>query len=188
MCWVLDGSLRRACVREHARARPISACVCACAHVCGCFHSGALARTCACVYACLCERMCGFVRFHRIAIPRVCVASPCVRPLIARRWLAVFIARPLPRIGGRARGCVRCDRPVVARVRPQVSRGRAARPARDGLRDLGDLGTRPWSTPPAPSTSSAAGATTAEPSTTTFGRAPTEVRGPGGGVGVGGYT
>jgi hypothetical protein len=42
-------------------------------------YSRARARACACVYACLCERMYGFVRFHRIAIPRVCVASGAVR-------------------------------------------------------------------------------------------------------------
>ncbi len=57
----------------------------------------------ACVYACLCERMCGFVRFHRIAPPRVCskrVCAPrrCARPPIARRRLAVCIARPAPRV------------------------------------------------------------------------------------------
>ena len=39
------------------------------------------ARARACVYACLCERMCGFVRFHRIAIPRVCVRRGAVRAL-----------------------------------------------------------------------------------------------------------
>jgi hypothetical protein len=37
------------------------------------------ARARVCVYACLCERMYGLVRFHRIAIPRMCVASVCVR-------------------------------------------------------------------------------------------------------------
>jgi hypothetical protein len=50
------------------------------------------------------------VRFHRIAtscvrVASMCVRVPrgCVRPPIARRRLAVFIARPAPRVGGRAR-------------------------------------------------------------------------------------
>jgi hypothetical protein len=45
----------------------------------------------ACVYACLCERMFVIVRFHRIAIPRVRVASACVR---------LATARALPSHGG----------------------------------------------------------------------------------------
>ncbi len=110
--------------------------------------------------------------------------SVCVRVHAQR----VCSARALPSHGGdlrylklgprralRPRARLRSVRPAVglARVRPQVSRGRAARPARNGL---ADMGTRPWSTPPAPSTSSAAKA--APPTTTTCGRAPTEVRGP----------
>jgi hypothetical protein len=108
----------------------------------------------------------------------------CARPPIARRRLAVSIARPAPRVAAARAVAVRCDRPVVARVRPQVSPGRAARPARRGLRELG---TRPWSTPsPAPSTSSAA---TAAPTCRTCGRAPTAVRGRTRAWGlVGGYT
>jgi hypothetical protein len=67
---------------------------------------------------------------------------------------------------------------------PQVEPLALAPPMRDGLRDLR---TRRWSTPPAPSTSSAA------PTTRMCGRAPTEVRGrtasEGGGVlgNTGGY-
>ncbi len=76
--------------------------------------------------------------------------------------------------GGRALVVsVRCHRPVSRALGPQVSRGDAVPSRRSGL---ADMGTRPWSTPPAPSTSSAA--TTATPPTRTCGRAPTEVRGP----------
>ncbi len=70
MCWVLAGGLRCASVRVQC------ACACnvrvrlrECSYVCLCPFARARAR----VYACLCERMCGFVRFHRITIPRVCV-------------------------------------------------------------------------------------------------------------------
>jgi hypothetical protein len=87
VCWVLDGGLRCASVREQC------ACACnervrlrVCSSVCLCPFARvhARARACPCVYACLRERMCGFVRFHRIAIPRVCVASVCVRRGAAR--------------------------------------------------------------------------------------------------------
>jgi hypothetical protein len=90
----------------------------------------ARARACPCVYACLCERMYGFVRFHRIAIPRVCVASVCGRPALcapSHRTVAacgIYSSARAARCS-RARGCVWCDRPVVARVRPQVSHGDA---------------------------------------------------------------
>ncbi len=102
MCWVLDGVFGagacacnervrlRVCsfvclcpfARVHAclaRVRAMCVCVGACAHVCVCVRLRV--RPCACVYAWLCERMCGFVRFHRIAIPRVCIASGAVRAL-----------------------------------------------------------------------------------------------------------
>ncbi len=52
--------------------------------------------------------MCLFLRFHRIApsarvcSERACALRRCARPPIARR-LAVSIARPAPRVGGRAR-------------------------------------------------------------------------------------
>jgi hypothetical protein len=133
-------------------------------------------RACPCAYACLCERMCVCSRVsiglrHRARVCSECVraARRCARPPIAQRRFAVSIARPAPRVGGRAR--------VVAvgatgRARPQVSRGRAARPRRNGLREMG---TRPWSTPPAPSTSSAAKATPPATSRTCT-RAPTEVQ------------
>ncbi len=86
------------------------ACACACnervrLRVCSCVWLCPFARTVRpCVYACLCERMCGFVRFHRIASsPRVCserVRAPrrCARPFIAHRRRAVSIARPAPRV------------------------------------------------------------------------------------------
>ncbi len=75
---------------------------------------------------------------------------------------------------------------AIGRARAlQVSPGRAPQAARCGL---GDIRTRPWSTPPAPSTSSAAATTraTPKPTSTTCGRAPTEVRGRTR-SGVGGY-
>ena len=55
------------------------------------------------VHVCVPLRMYGFVRFHRIAPPRVCserVRAPrrCARPPVARRRLAVCIARPAPRV------------------------------------------------------------------------------------------
>ncbi len=63
----------RACVfgcNDRVRLR-VCSCVCLCSFWC------VRAR----MYACLCERVCGFVRFRRIAIPRVCVASGAVRAL-----------------------------------------------------------------------------------------------------------
>ncbi len=101
----------------------------------------------------------------RLAFRCVCVCNGAV---LTRRWHgrgpAVLTAgRP------RVQFCVLCHPSVRARW-PQVSRGRAARPARRGLREIT---TRRWSTPQAPSTSSAAAAA---PSTGTCGRAPTEVR------------
>jgi hypothetical protein len=79
--------------------------------------------------------------------------------LLLRAWLR-FVAT------GRARA-----------LRPQVSRGRAAQTRRNGLRKAADLTTRRWSTPPAPSTSSAATAAASTPtSSMPCGRAPTEVR------------
>ena len=68
MCWVLDRGLRGACVRVQG--------ACAFARVLMCVFVSSCARAVrACVTACLCERKCVFVRFHRIAIPRACVAS-----------------------------------------------------------------------------------------------------------------
>jgi hypothetical protein len=60
---------------------------------------------------------------------------------------------------------------------PQVSPGPAAPTRRNGL---AECTTRRWSMPPAPSTSSAAAMTApaASPTSGTFGRAPTDVRGP----------
>ncbi len=166
-------------------------CVCACAFLLVCVH------LCACVLACMrpCTRAfvsaCACVRaslpdriFARVCVVNVFMRSEsvcsmsrrCARPLVERRRRAVFIARPAPRVGGRARVVsVRFHRPGSRARWPQVSRGRTARPARRGLRETG---TRPWSTLPAPSTSSAAATPTAAASTRTCGRAPTEVRGP----------
>jgi hypothetical protein len=130
-----------------------------------------------------------FVHLHRIFVrvcsyvcvcgERVCAPRRCARPLAARRQRAVSIARP--RAAQCSRACVvalgatRRAFGATGRARarrPQVSPGRAARPRRRGL---AEVSTRPWSTPPAPSTSSAAKAPTVPPSTRTCGRAPTEV-------------
>jgi hypothetical protein len=158
----------------------MSVCVCACARLCVCVHFRACAlRACARVRACTrafvsaCACDCAFpsdCNFLCVCSDRVCVclAAACAPPSHARRRLAVFIARPAPRVGVCARVVAVGETGGARACRPQVSRGRAARPRRNGLRELT---TRPWSTPPAPSTSSAA-ATTA-----TCGRAPTEVRG-----------
>ena len=89
MCWVLDGGLRCVCVQ----------CACAFARELMCVFVSSSARAVrACVTACLCERMCVFVRFHRIAIPRVCVASArvCVASACVRRGAV----RALPSRGG----------------------------------------------------------------------------------------
>jgi hypothetical protein len=72
------GSQVRVCARACACASNERVCLCVCSCVCLCpFARARCVR--ACVYACLCERMCVFVRFDQIAIPRVCVASACVR-------------------------------------------------------------------------------------------------------------
>jgi hypothetical protein len=86
------------------------------------------------------------------------------------------MARPAPCVGGRARVVAFGATGRARARRPQVSPGRAVPPARRGKREAG---TRPWSTPPAPSTSSAAAISMAPTtsSTRTCGRAPTEVRG-----------
>ncbi len=105
--------------------RAMSMCVCVCAHVCVSVHLAACARARvrACVYACLCERIYGFVRFHRIAIPRMCVASACVRR---------GAARALPSHGGGLRylwlGPRRALRPRarLRSVRPAGCRARSA--------------------------------------------------------------
>jgi hypothetical protein len=139
-------------------------------------------RACVSACACLCISI-GLRLRARVCVASVCVCSErvraprrCARPPIARRRLAVLMARPAPCVGGCARVVAFGATGGARARRPQVSRGRAARPRRDGLRDLG---TRPWSTPPAPSTSSAAKAPTISisPTSTTCTRAPTEVRG-----------
>ncbi len=94
-------------MRVRARA---SACACnervrlrVCSWVCLCSFGcvrGAFLLACPCVYACLCERMCVFVRFHRIAIPRVCVASVCVNVCVASVCARRGAVRALPSHGG----------------------------------------------------------------------------------------
>jgi hypothetical protein len=91
VCWVLDGVFgARACAcNERVRLR-----VCSCAWLC----PFARARVRACLHASV--SACACVR----AIPSDCnsarVRAPrrCARPPIARRRLAVFIARPVPRV------------------------------------------------------------------------------------------
>ncbi len=105
----------------HARVHAMSVRACACAHVCVSVHLDACARARVrpCVYACLCERVwhvCGFVRFHQRNAARVCAPRRCARPAIARRRLAVFIARPAPRVAA-ARARLRSVRPAVSGAR-----------------------------------------------------------------------
>ncbi len=87
------------------RARAMSVCVCACAHVCGCVHlrarTRARVRACmrASVSACACN--CAIpsdCTSARMCSERVCALRRCARPPIARRRLAVSIARPAPRV------------------------------------------------------------------------------------------
>ncbi len=189
----------RVCLRARARAcacnervrvhRFLCVCVCVCSE-CVWFYARSFVRTLMCpsTRAFISAHVRGFVHFHRVAFSRVCVCDGCVCservcaprrsacPLVARRRLAVLIARPAPHIAA-ARAWLRFGAIGRARARlPQVSPGRAALPRRDGL---AEFCTRPWSTPPAPSTSSAAKLTSAAPTaspTMTSGRAPTEVR------------
>ncbi len=162
-------------MRERARE---CACVCnervrlrVCSGVCLCpFARARCVRACMRASVSACAGSCDSIGLQF----RACVRRGAVRALQSHggglRYLKLGPRRALR---PRARGCVRCDRPVVARVRPQVSPGRAARPTRRGLCDIC---TRPWSMPPAPSTSSAATAAPYLTTSTTSGRAPTEVR------------
>jgi hypothetical protein len=67
-------------------------------------------RACACVFACfvvcLCARAC------TACVNELCVRAPrgSMRTPIARRRRAVLMARPAPRVGGRAR-VIACHRP-----------------------------------------------------------------------------
>jgi hypothetical protein len=99
----------QACARAcNARVRAMRVCVCACACLCVCVHLCACAlRVCvrACVSTCACDR--AFQSDCIFAL--VCVASVCVRLAAARPALpshggdfAVSMARPAPRVGGRA--------------------------------------------------------------------------------------
>ncbi len=84
--------VRAACARASVRAC-MRACVSACA--CGC----AFLSDCVFALVCVCS--------ERVRAPR-----RCARPPIARRRLAVSMARPAPRVRGRARAvAVRCHRP-----------------------------------------------------------------------------
>ncbi len=105
-------------VRACAKCASIRACACcACAHLRVRVHLCVFA--CPSVYACLCERMfvclCASIELHlraRVCCERVRAPRGCMRPATAWRRLAVIIARPAPRVGGRARVvAVRCHRP-----------------------------------------------------------------------------
>ncbi len=67
MCWVLDGGFRCVSVRLRVHVRVQLARAFAC--VLMCLFVSICARE-ACVRVCV--PLCGFVRFHRIALPRVC--------------------------------------------------------------------------------------------------------------------
>jgi hypothetical protein len=149
----------RACVRACARVR-----ACMRAHVSACVFVFAFPSDCIFRARVCSERVCVFSE-------RACALLRCARPPIARRRPAASIARRAPRVGGCARVVAFGATGRARARRPQVSPGRAARPTRDGQ---ADVTTHPSSTPPAPSTSSAA---TAAPTSRTCGRAPTEVRG-----------
>ncbi len=95
-------------------------------------------RVCLCTRLSVCARVLHFRGW-------VCVCSTCV---FARALRPCWHSRCMTGGLKRAEGHMSFD----ACHRPQVSPGRVVRPARRGLRELG---TRPWSTPPAPSTSSA---------------------------------
>ena len=105
MCWVLDKGLRCASGCVHARVREMSVCVCACAHVCVSvpLYSCARARVRACmrasVSACACVRAIpSDCNYARVCSERLCAPRRGARPPIARRRLAVFIARPAPHV------------------------------------------------------------------------------------------
>ncbi len=110
------------------RARSVS--VCACVRLCVCVRLCSFARVLVCVRLCACARVracmlacvsaCACVRAFasdcvfahaRVCSKRVYAQRRCARPPIARRRLAVFIARPAPRVAD-ARAWLRsCDRP-----------------------------------------------------------------------------
>ncbi len=160
----------RVCAREQLLA---CACVCLCVFAC----------VCVCLFVCVCVLL---------GLVHVCaLASLCFCIFIGKHFsVCVFNARverlcwPSPWHGGTggiysaacdartAHACVLRWPSVGSLVCTQARRGRAVRPARRGLREVS---TRPWSTPPAPSSSSAATAS-APPTTGTCGSAPTEVR------------
>ncbi len=135
------GVLGCACVR--VRVRAMSVCICARAHLCVRVHLCACACACArvraCVRAfpsdCVCVRVC--VASVCVCVC-VCVCAPrrCARPAIAQRRLAVFMARPAPRVGGRARVVALGATGRARARRPQVSPGRAVPSRRNGLREL----------------------------------------------------
>jgi hypothetical protein len=155
-----------------------------------CVRRSVCARACACARGCACVRSCGCASVFGRSIGKhlcacVCVrarACACVRGTtvcarLGAEWAlwgpAVRIARPAA--AGRARlriGATGLRR--RARL-PQAEPSAAAPSRRDGMRDMG---TRRWSTKPAPSTSSAANTAPPPPATRTSGRAAAEVRGP----------
>jgi hypothetical protein len=134
VCWVLDGVLRCACVREHVRVCAMSMCLCACAHLFICVHLfacalDACARVHACMRACVsaCACSCVSIGLHLrarvcsdvcvcVCSERVCALRRCARPPIARRRRTVSITRPAPHLAA-ARAWLRSAPPAgLARV------------------------------------------------------------------------
>jgi hypothetical protein len=157
-----------ACVRLRAHARgAVRARLRVFVHTCS-------VSACACVRAfpsdCTFARVCServFAYRTRVRAPALCshsrgAAATCGINSSARATLC-------------GRACVVAfDATGRARARwPQVSPSPIVPSKRNGL---SEKGSRPWSTPPAPSTSSAATATPTTSSSRTCGRAPTEVR------------
>ncbi len=133
---------RSACARVRLCLRAF-VCVCECVLP---FHRQSIS-------AHVCVRGCAWVcAWHDSA----CMPRRCVVAVVARRRPAVLIARPAA-----ARASLRWVRSAGRRARrPQVEPSPIVQRARHGLRDMG---TRPWSTPPAPSTSSAASSPASPP-------------------------
>jgi hypothetical protein len=143
------GPRRGSKVRVRVRAR---ACACACnesvrLRVCSFVRlcSFVCVRACACMRACVSACACcscvsiGLHLHARVCSERVRAPRGCMRPPIARRRRAVSIAPPAPRVG-RARVVAVGATGRARAPRAQVSPGRAARPTRCGMRDMG---TRP---------------------------------------------
>ncbi len=142
----------------------VCVCVCCCCWFvceCVCPCTRAFVSACACAF-CAFPSDCIFARTCDcracVCSERACATGRCARTLVARRGLAGFVARPT---AAAARAWLRSGRTFTSRTTsaPWV---------------VADMGTHRWSTPPAPSASSAA--PTALTASRTCGRAPTEVR------------